>query len=165
MDIRKYDFSTIEKAIEAIKEECKQQGLTMKEQIAYVLATIQWETGGTFHPVKEAYWKTEEWRKSNLQYYPWYGRGHVQITWEPNYLYYKNLTGIDFISNPDLMLVPENSLFCSLHGFIHGIFTGKKITDFINEKQIDLTGSRACINGNDHADEIKNIAINYLKTL
>lgn len=39
------------------------KGLTLPTQIAYVLATVQWETAGTFKPVREAYYipKAEEW--------------------------------------------------------------------------------------------------------
>jgi hypothetical protein len=49
--------------------------------MAYVLATTQWETAQTFKPVREAFWKDEEWRRVNLaRYYPYYGRGFVQLT-------------------------------------------------------------------------------------
>jgi peptidoglycan hydrolase-like protein with peptidoglycan-binding domain len=68
-----YDFSTKEGTIEAIKKECRKQGLTLKTQIAYVIATAQWETANTFKPVKEAYWLSEGWRRKNLRYFPFYG--------------------------------------------------------------------------------------------
>lgn len=52
--------------------------------------TVRIETGGPtralrFTCVREAYWMTEEWRKANLRYYPWYGRGPIQCTLEGNY--------------------------------------------------------------------------------
>jgi hypothetical protein len=52
--------------------------------MAYVLATTEWETDHTFKPVREAFWKDEAWRQVNLRYYPYYGRGYMQLTWEDN---------------------------------------------------------------------------------
>src|SRR5215471_16429867 len=49
---------------------------------AYVLATTYHETGATFQPIKE--WGSESYLKSQ-PYYPYYGRGYVQLTWEANY--------------------------------------------------------------------------------
>jgi hypothetical protein len=52
-----------EEAIDLIKAECITQGFTLSKQIAYVLATVEWETGCTFQPVREVYWKSEAWRR------------------------------------------------------------------------------------------------------
>ncbi|MGR9074141.1 MAG: peptidoglycan-binding protein, partial [Gammaproteobacteria bacterium] len=82
---RYHDFSTKQGTIDAIKAECASQGIGLKTQVSYVLATTQWETAQTFRPVKEAYWLSEDWRKNNLRYFPYYGRGYVQLTWEKNY--------------------------------------------------------------------------------
>lgn len=68
-----HDFSTKDGTVKAIISECKKQGLNLKNQIAYVLATTEWETANTFKPVKEAYWLSEEWRRKNLRYFPFYG--------------------------------------------------------------------------------------------
>ena len=59
-----------------ILKHCNEEGLTL-EQAAYVLATASWETAHTLRPVREAFWLDEKWRKRNLRYYPWYGRGAV----------------------------------------------------------------------------------------
>src|SRR4029079_15992876 len=53
--------------------------------LAYMLATAFQETNQTMQPVREAYWLSEEWRRRNLRYYPFYGWGYVQLTWEANY--------------------------------------------------------------------------------
>src|SRR5690606_34382592 len=55
---------------------------TALHDLAYILATGWWETGKTMQPVREAYWLDEDWRRRNLRYYPFYGRGDVQLTWE-----------------------------------------------------------------------------------
>ena len=161
----KISLNTTDETIEAIKQECKAQGIGSSEQIAYVLATVKWETAHTFKPVKEAFWLSEAWRKNNLKYYPYYGRGYVQLTWKTNYKKYGDILGIDLVSNPDLALDPKYALFILVHGFKIGIFTGHKITDHINSYITDFYNARRCINGLDHATDIKNIALKFLKEL
>jgi predicted chitinase len=160
-----YDFSTQEDAIAAIKAECRRQGLSLPAQIAYVLATVEWETNRTFMPVKEAYWLSEDWRRQNLRYYPYYGRGFVQLTLEENYRQYSQIVGLDLVGNPDKALEPEIALFILVHGFRTGAFTGKKITNYINEDGYNFVQARRCINGLDKAEEIAALAKNYLQSL
>jgi predicted chitinase len=157
------DFSTKEGTIAAIKAECEKQGIGLPAQISYVLATVEWETGHKFKPVKEAYWKPEEWRQQNLsRYYPYYGRGYVQLTWKDNYQKYAGITGLDLVGNPDLALEPGTALFILVNGFKTGAFTGKKITDYINEDGADFYNARRVINGVDRANEIAALAEKYL---
>ena len=159
---RKRNFETKENTIKSIKQECVAQGIGLTAQIAYVLATTQWETAQTFKPVKEAFWLSETWRKDNLRYYPYYGRGYVQLTWEDNYRKYSVLLGIDLVKNPDLAMEPSNALFILVHGFKTGTFTGRKISDYINENKTDFINARRCINGTDRAHEIAEIAEGFL---
>jgi hypothetical protein len=44
---------------------------------AGVVATTKIETASTFEPVREAFWVGEAWRKENLRYWPYYGRGYL----------------------------------------------------------------------------------------
>lgn len=158
----KYNFSTQEETLEAIELECNNQGLKLPEQIAYVLATVEHETAGTFKPVKEAFWQSERWRQQNFRYYPYYGRGFVQLTWEYNYRKYSELLDIDLVEEPEKATDPDIALFILVHGFVNGIFTGKKITDYINEKETDFVNARRCINGTDKAEKIAGLARKYL---
>ncbi len=147
-----HDFSTKAGTIEAIKYECNSLGIGLKTQIAYVLATVEHETARTFQPVREAFWLTEEQRRTNpiiRRYYPYYGRGYVQLTWEFNYKKYSRVLGVDLVNNPDLAMNPNIALFILVHGFKTGVFTGRKITDYINEAQTDFVRARRCINGSD----------------
>ena len=160
-----HDFSTKQGTIDAIKWECKAQGIGLKTQIAYVLATTEWETAQTFKPVREAFWKSEEWRKNNFRYYPYYGRGYVQLTWKNNYAKYSDILGIDLVNNPDLAMRENVALFIIVHGFKTGTFTGRKITEYINESKTDFINARRCINGTDKANTIANLAKKYLSTL
>ncbi|NIL22158.1 carboxypeptidase [Yersinia mollaretii] len=142
------------------------QGITLNTQIAYVLATVKRETGNTFKPVKEGDWighsSSDEFRKNNFRYYPYYGRGYVQITWDYNYKKYSEKLDIDLLNEPDLALEPNNALFILVDGFKFGVFSGKKITDYVNEKKTDFYNARRCINGLDHAEEIKSFAEEFL---
>jgi predicted chitinase len=151
--------------IAAVKAECQALRLGLKTQIAYVLATVQWETAQTFKPVKEAFWLSEAWREANLSYYPYYGRGYVQLTWKGNYQKYAGILGLDLAGNTDLALDPSVALFVLVHGFIVGTFTGRKITDYITASQTDFVNARRCINGTDKASEIAKLAQDFMATL
>jgi hypothetical protein len=148
----------------AIVRTCKALGLGLKAQIAYVLATAEWETNHTFKPVREAYWvaNAEAWRKSHLKYYPYYGRGYVQLTWKDNYDQYGEILGLDLVTHPDMALDPYGSLFVIVQGFKIGAFTRHKLVEYVNEHRTDFVGARFCINGQDKAAEIAKLAAGYL---
>lgn len=157
-----HDFSTKEGTIEAIKWECMAQGIGLNTQIAYVLATVEWETAKTFKPVREAFWLSEQWRKKNLKYYPFYGRGYVQLTWRNNYEKYSQILGVDLVKTPDLAMDENIALFVLAHGFKTGTFTGRKITDYINDHHTDFVKARRCINGTDHDNDIAKLSQKYV---
>ena len=144
-----------------IVRECQKQGITKPEAIQYVLATVEHETNRTFKPIKEAYWLSEKWRAKHLRYYPYYGRGFVQITWEENYRKFGDLLGIDLVKNPDLALDFNNALFILVYGMKHGLFTGKKLDDYFNENGSNFVKARKIINGKDKAKKIALLAQNY----
>jgi len=140
----------------------------LRNQLAYTLATAKHETNKTFLPVKEAYWLSENWRKENLRYYPWYGRGFVQLTWEVNYKKASNKLGVDLISNPKKAMDPEVSAEILIVGMLEGWFTGKKIGDYVSLSKSDFINARRVINGTDKAELIAKYAVYYdnmLKTI
>lgn len=124
---------------------------------AYGLATAWWETNKTMQPVREAYWLSEDWRKKNLRYYPWYGRGYPQTTWEENYRRADNELGLggSLLKNPDRMLEPEIAAATMVRGMEEGWFTGKKNSDYRGR---DYVARRKMINGTDHNDDIAEVA-------
>ena len=138
---------------------CKDEGL-LRNECAYVLATAEWESNFTFEPVKEAYWvkNAEAWRKKNLRYWPWYGRGLVQLTWEANYRKAGKAIGVDLIADPDAAMEPENSVAILVLGMKHGWFTGKRLSDYFDLKRSEFIGARRMINGTDKAAEIAALA-------
>lgn len=140
--------------------ESRAQGL-LRNQCAYVLATGYWETNRTMKPVVEAYWLSEDWRRKNLRYFPWYGRGFVQLTWEANYIRAAKELNIPFDKNPSLALDPINAAKIAVTGMREGWFTGKKLLDYITLQRSDFVGARKIINGRDKAAEISEIARQY----
>lgn len=162
---REHSFDTKAGTIEAIIWECKNQGIKLDTQIAYVIATTIWETAHTLKPVKEAYWLSEKWRNKNLRYAPYYGRGFVQLTWKRNYKKYSKILGVDMVKDPDIAMRPNVALFILVHGFKEGTFTKKKISDYINKNKTDFIGARRCINGKDKAHKIAKLAKKILATL
>jgi len=161
----KWNGGNREQTVKAISVECDRQKLPLITQKAYLVATVEWETGGTFQPVKEAFDLSEDWRRRNLRYYPFYGRGYVQITWEENYRLFGDLLNQDFVGNPDLVLRPDISLFILVHGSKHGLFTGLRIENFIGNGYTDYRNARRVINGTDRAEEIALIAREWEKWL
>lgn len=85
-----------------------------------IIPTIAIETGGPdrsrrFTPVPEAYWTSDAWRRANLRYYPFFGRGFIQTTWRDNYAaadraiaaLWRMTTPLGLVENPDLALDPD----------------------------------------------------------
>ncbi len=146
--------------IELIKDKALSAGL-LRNQLAYVLATAQWETNHTFEPVREAYYlksKAEAYRKK-LRYYPWYGRGFVQLTWQENYAKAaEKLKRPLILADPDSVMAPHISAEILVQGMKEGWFTGKKLSDYITLKVAGFVNARRIINGTDKAKEIADIA-------
>jgi putative chitinase len=138
---------------------------------AYGLATAWRETGKQMQPVREAYWLTEDWRKANLRYYPWYGRGYVQCTWEKNYQRADDELGLGgkLIANPDLTLQPDIAAQIMVRGMVEGWFSGKKLGDYLPSTGTadihQFTNARWIINGQDAAVEIATNALKFQAAL
>ena len=161
-----HNFDTRLGTIAAIRWECQRQGLTTRSQQAYVLATVEHETANTFKPIEEGEYpggpKNLKAFQQKLRYYPYFGRGLVQLTWERNYQLYSRKLGIDLVKNPDLTKNPNYALFILVDGFKYGVFTGKKLTDYVNSSKADFVNARRCINGLDKAQHIADLAKGYL---
>ena len=147
-----------------ILRECELAGLS-RAQAAYVMATAKWETAHTVKPVEEAFWLSDAWRQRNLRYYPWHGRGYVQLTWQRNYLKAGQALGIDMITDPDVALQTAVAAKVLVTGCKEGWFTGKKLADYINISKTDYIGARRIVNGTDKAREIAALAGQYFAAL
>lgn len=156
---------------ENILDEAEKRGI-LKNHLAYILATAWWESGKTMQPVREAFWLSEDWRKKNLRYYPYYGRGLVQITWESNYKKAGEILSIDLVNNPELALDQKVATKILFEGMEHGWFTQKDLEDYIddkdepdNEDYKEYLNARKIINGMDRAKEIADLALMFEKAI
>jgi hypothetical protein len=160
------DFgSTKDDFIKATIELCPKLGLPLNEQIAYVIATAEHETAGTFKPVQEAFWLSENYRRTHFYYYPYHGRGYVQLTHKHNYQKYSDILGIDFVKKPNRVLDKSIALFILVHGSSIGVFTGKRLGEYVNKREKDYINARKVINGRDKAQHIANLANKWLDML
>lgn len=125
-------------------------------KLAYVFATAWHETAFTLDPVSE--YGGEAYLKSK-PYYPFYGRGYVQLTWEDNYKLY----GIE--KTPNKALNPEFAAFIAIDGMLRGKFTGKKLSDYFGVDREDPIGARKIINGTDRAQQIATYYHDFLKII
>lgn len=141
-------------------------GLLPLSWCAYVLATEYHETARRMQAVREGLDVSDAWRRKHLRYYPWYGRGEVQLTWERNYrhaterLRAMGHTDVDLIANPDQALDPKISTLIMIHGMLEGWFTGKRLRDYIpaSADRKHYFNARRIVNILDKADLIAGYA-------
>lgn len=141
--------------------------------VAYGLATAWWETAKQMQPVEEGYYlgpaKAKAHQKS-LRYYPWYGRGDVQLTWERNYRMADDELGLGgrLVANPDLALDPETSARILVWGMAGGKFTTKKLADYLPDERgtfEQFKQARRIINGTDKWELIAGYALKFQDAL
>lgn len=174
-------FNHIVSAMDADKSISYPQG-------AYILATIWHETATTMQPIAE-YGKGKgriygTWQRNskgelyaykngnrNTVYlqseYPhlYYGRGETQNTWFDNYEKLSKVFGVDFLKNPDLLLTQEWSTPVTIYSMKNGLYTGRKLSDYINQSKKDYVNARRIINGTDKANLIAGYAETFEKAL
>ncbi len=133
--------------------------------LAYAMATVFHETGKKMTPVAEnggkpygnppkAYWTpTGPYKKA------YYGRGHVQLTWDTNYQKGEDQLkpyGVDapLYAQPELMLDDEPSALVLYDGMSKGWFTGVGLPKYFNSTVEDPVNARKIVNALDKADTI-----------
>jgi putative chitinase len=141
--------------------------------LAYALATFFHETAETMQPI-------EEYGKGSGKSYGqpagphgqrYYGRGHVQLTWEENYKngqkFLKDRYNVHANIHPEahLMLHPQTSALVSYDGMIHGWFTGVGLPKYFNATVEDPRNARRIVNGTDKMDLIAGYYSKFKKAL
>lgn len=144
---------------------------------AYALATACHETAYTMQPVREAFWLSEEWRRKHLRYYPFYGRGYVQLTWKTNYEKADRELKLNGRLNDklDLALDPDIAAKIMVKGMEEGWFAGDKtgkrhkLARYLPAKGpakvAQFTSARRIINGTDKAGKIAGEASQFQAAL
>ena len=144
-----------------------------KRYLAYLLATVYHETAfvknrklyRNMAPVEEVgRGSGRRYGKPGSNGKIFYGRGHIQLTWEDNYIKVGNLIGVDLYNNPELALDENISSEIAIKGMLYGWFTGRKLSDFLNTK-LDYVNARRIINGTDKASIIASYASIFEKCL
>lgn len=155
-------------AIPLIFECCNFYKVTHLPEIAYVLATAEWES--RFKPQTEK--RASESRQPKLyaqqqRYWPsgFFGRGFVQLTWEHNYEKMGKLLDLPLKTNPDLALKPIHAAQILVLGMRDGHFTGRKLADCFKLSVYDFVQARKIVNGTDRAVDIADIATRYWAAL
>lgn len=145
---------------------------------AYMLATVKHECAHTWQPIVERgprhYFDKYEpgtpigRRLGNTEPgdgYRFRGRGYVQITGRANYTRMTEVLGLgpdaDLVIDPDQALRPAIAYRIISVGMMRGLFTGKKLADYIGQGLCDYRNSRRIVNGLDQASVIAE----YAKTL
>ena len=152
--------------------------------LSYVLATAYHETGGTMLPVREGFANSDEeairivtrmyqqGRISRNYASPdpetgksYFGRGLVQITHKDNYRRVGEAIKADLVNDPDLALDLRTAVRILVIGMHRGLFTGKKILDYINTENKDYHNARRIVNGLDRAGLIAGYAERFEQCL
>jgi hypothetical protein len=155
-------------SITAILDECIKHEVTDNRQIAYIFATAYHEC---YNP------RTPETRLTPIEefgglgylirkaYYPYYGRGFSQLTWEQNYRKEGERLGLNLLHKPDLMLDIKTAANSHVYCMKFGRYTGKKLSNYIMGDKCDFINARRIVNGTDKAEVISGYAIKFLAAL
>jgi putative chitinase len=136
---------------------------------AYALATAWHETAAKMQPVREAFWLSEAWRKKHLRYWPWYGRGYVQLTWQENYARADDELGLEgtMLEEPDRAMEPDIAARIMRAGMLEGWFAGDRhgrhtfaqhLPENGNASEAQFKSARRIINGTDRDLQIARYA-------
>jgi len=123
--------------------------------LAYILATVFHETAQKMQPIAEA--GSDAYLRSK-PYWPWIGRGLVQLTWQTNFAKFGVKNPIDAQSWPV-------ALDICFRGMTHGMFTGRKLSDFLRAGDFDYFNARTIINGHDRAALVAGYASHFRDAL
>lgn len=150
--------------------------LTDVRHVAYMMATVHHETGGTWQPVDEK-GGVNKWYGKQVtvtcggQKYTnrYYGRGYVQLTRTSDVnnnggIYHdisqKMNMGCELVANPDKAKEPAVAYKILSNGMKHGWYIpGQKLSDYINGVTCDYYNARNIVNtAHDKATEIETYA-------
>jgi putative chitinase len=167
--------------ISVILDGWERSGFTDLRDLAYMLATPMIETGWTMQPIKErggaAYYKRmydiEGGRPKKARelgnIYPgdgakFPGMGFVQSTGRGNA---RKLTAlvketfgedVNFEETPERLMEPKYAALALIVGLERGIFTGRKLADYLRSSPPNWKEARRTVNALDRADEIAGYA-------
>lgn len=152
--------------------------MTDRRWQSYAMATVKHETADTYRPIVEhggadyfdkyepgtrlgvALGNTE---KGDCAWFK--GRGFVQLTGRENYRKFGEILGVDLLTAPSRACEPGIAYSILSIGMVRGLFTGRKLSDYLNSDADDYRNARRIINGLDRADLIAGYAVTFEKAL
>ena len=158
------------KNLPLVLNQCLNNGVIDRGQIAYVFATAELESNfGRFMMELDDGWYLEG-REDLGNTEPgdgprFKGRGFIQITGRRNYRIWSDKLGINLIDNPEKAALPEIAALILVRGMRDGSFTGVGLSDFIVGDRRDFFNARRIVNALDKADFIAQIAESYFKAI
>jgi hypothetical protein len=134
--------------------------------LAYLLATVFHETAAQMWPVTE--YGSADYLESK-DYWPYIGRGLIQLTWEDNYRRASSMLGLidarDLVDHPEMALDSLISARIAFRGMAEGFFTGAQLGLYFNDDTNDPINARRIINGNDDDELIAGYHYEFLEAL
>ena len=134
--------------------------------LAYMLATTYHETATRMWPVTE--YGSQEYLQGK-SYWPYIGRGYVQLTWEENYRNASSALSLvddrDLVEHPEVALDSLISARVMFRGMAEGWFTSRKLGQYFNEDEDDPINARQIINGNDKDELVASYYEKFLSAL
>jgi len=159
-----------EQSAQAIIAAAKTQQLTTA-QIAYILATAEHESD-SFNTLEEyargnQYEGRNDLGNTQAGDGPRFkGRGYVQLTGRRNYMRYTEITGIELVKLPIILMNwPALSVFVIVDGMMRGVYTERRLGEFVNSSQADFFNARQVVNDHDCAQKIADHANDWIKQL
>ena len=155
---------TKDQSVDLLIKTCLENGVTNERQIAYVLATTQHETMNFQKPEE-----IDGRRQAQKLHYQggteYFGRGYVHVTHERNYRALGEAIGLgdELARHPGKAKEPEIAAKIAIVGMRDGLFTGKELSEYINDKHVNYEGARRIINGTDKAGLIAGYARDWEK--
>jgi Chitinase class I len=109
--------------------------------------------------VKKPYWNKGADGKS------WLGRGLVQLTHKANYETLGHAIGMDLVADPNRAMDLDVAVRVMFAGMTKGLFTGKKLADFLIGSKTDWKGARKIINGTESDEKVAAYAVYFYRAI
>jgi hypothetical protein len=154
-------------SITAILNECVKQGCIVN-QMAYIFATAYHECYNPRTPETRLTPMVEFGGEKYLKaqrYYPYYGRGFSQLTWDYNYKKEGERLGLDLLKHPELILDINIAANSHVYCMMNGRYTSRKLLQYVNATSTDYVNARRVVNGTDKAVLISGYAMKFESAL
>lgn len=77
---------------------------------------------------------------------------------------YADITGIELVKLPIILMNwPALSVFVIVDGMTRGVYTGRRLDEFVNSSKQDFYNARQVVNGHDRAQKIADQANDWLR--